>query len=179
MTEPKEGTRKPNGRSSIYLSETDGKWHGWVTMGLKDDGSPDRRHRTGKTETEVTRKVRDLEAKRDAQKVDKPGRAPTVEAWLTTYFDDIAARELAPNTLASYWSAARKWIIPAIGKHRLDRLQPEHLDKVYARMYAADMAPSYVLKVHRIISRALEIAVRREKVNRNVAKLLDASHEYS
>lgn len=37
-------TRKPNGRSSIYLGK-DGLWHGWVTIGIKPDGSPDRRHR--------------------------------------------------------------------------------------------------------------------------------------
>jgi integrase len=34
--------------------------------------------------------------------------------------------------------------------------------------------PSHILKVHRILSRALTLAVRRDKVNRNVAKLLDA-----
>ena len=53
------GGRKPNGRSSIYEG-SDGRWHGWVTMGVKEDGSPDRRHRTGATETEVTNKVRKL-----------------------------------------------------------------------------------------------------------------------
>lgn len=174
MTARTRGTRKPNGRSSIYFSERDGKWHGYVVMGLKDDGSIDRRHREGKSETEVTRKVRALEAKRDAGKTDKPGRAPTVEAWMTTYLDDIAARDLAPNTLQSYWSDTRNWIIPHLGKHRLDRLQPEHLDKLYTRMLAAGKKPSHVLKVHRILSRALEIAVRREKVGRNVAKLIDA-----
>jgi integrase len=174
MTDRTEGKRKPNGRSSIYLSEADGLWHGYVTMGVKDDGSPDRRHRTGKTEAEVTRKVQDLEAKRDANKVDRPGRAPIVEAWMRTYLDDIAARDLEPNTLQSYWSDTRNWIIPYLGKHRLDRLQPEHLDKLYSRMYAEGKAASHVLKVHRILSRALEIAVRREKVGRNVAKLIDA-----
>ncbi|MET8862296.1 site-specific integrase [Nonomuraea sp. NPDC004580] len=165
--------RKPNGRSSIYLSETDGLWHGWVTMGVKDDGSPDRRHRTGKTEAEVTRKVRDLESKRDAGKSDKPGRAPTVEQWMTTYLDDIAARDLAPTTLESYWSDTRNWIIKYLGKHRLDRLLPEHLDKLYTRMLNEGKKPSHVLKVHRILSRALEIAVRRDRVGRNVAKLVD------
>jgi hypothetical protein len=47
------GNRKPNLRSSIYCAP-DGSWHGWVTVGIKDDGSPDRRHRRGKTEAEVT-----------------------------------------------------------------------------------------------------------------------------
>jgi hypothetical protein len=51
------GTRRPNRRSSIYLGN-DGLWHGWVTVGVKADGSADRRHRKGRTEAEVTRKVR-------------------------------------------------------------------------------------------------------------------------
>jgi hypothetical protein len=52
------GTRRPNRRSSIYLGQ-DGLWHGWVTVGVKSDGSPDRRHRKGKTEAEVTRQLVD------------------------------------------------------------------------------------------------------------------------
>lgn len=166
-------SRKPNLRSSIYLG-TDGWWHGRVTMGLKDDGSPDRRHRKARTEAEVTRKVRELEHERDGGKVSKPGRKPTVEQWMTTYLDDIAARKLAPTTLESYWSDTRNWIIKHLGKHRLDRLLPEHLDKLYARMQAEGKAESHALKVHRILSRALEVAVRQEKVGRNVAKLVDA-----
>jgi integrase len=38
--------RKPNGASSIYLG-SDGTWHGRVTVGFKDDGSPDRGHVRG------------------------------------------------------------------------------------------------------------------------------------
>lgn len=58
-------TRRPNQRSSIYLGK-DGFWHGWVTLGIKADGSPDRRHRMGKTEGEVTRKVQELEGQRES-----------------------------------------------------------------------------------------------------------------
>jgi hypothetical protein len=68
--------RKPNKRSSIYLGK-DGWWHGWVTMGLKDDGSVDRRHRKARTEAEVTRKVRELERKRDNAHVPVAGRPVT------------------------------------------------------------------------------------------------------
>ncbi len=57
--------RTPNLRSSIYHSDTDGRWHGWVTMGTKEDGSLDRRHRTGVTQANLTRKVQALERQRD------------------------------------------------------------------------------------------------------------------
>lgn len=167
------GRRVPNGRSSIYLG-ADGRWHGWVTVGVKDDGSPDRRHRTGRTEQEVSRKVRELERLRDAGNAPRAGRAPTLAEWMTVYLDTIAVRTLAPKTWDGYWSLARNWIVPHLGRHRLDRLQPEHLDRLYTAMTDAGKAPSHVLKVHRVISRALEIAVRRGKVGRNVAKLVDA-----
>jgi hypothetical protein len=179
MSRRAKGTRAPNLRSSIYHSEADGLWHGWVTMGTKNDGSPDRRHRTAKTEPEVTRKVRELEAKRDAGKVDKPGRAPTVADWMTTYLDTICERlvssgTMAPRTLDDYRSKTRLWIIPLLGLHRLDRLLPENLDAAYQQMFDAGLSSSTVLKVHRILSRALTIAVRRDKVSRNVATLVDA-----
>jgi integrase len=153
----------------------DGRWHGhgWVTMGVKADGSLDRRHVTGATEAKVTTKVRGLEKDRDAGQVRKAGRVPTVGQWMATYLDTIAAQRLAPKTLDDYWSKANNWIVPHIGRHRLDRLQPEHLDALYAAMLRAGKAPTHVLKVHRIVSRALKIAVRRGKVARNVATLVD------
>lgn len=165
-------TRRPNGRSSVYEG-ADGSWHGYVTMGVKADGSLDRRHVRGATEKAVTQKVRNLEKDRDAGQVRNAGRAPTVAVWMATYLDTIAAQKLAPKTLDDYWSKANNWIIPHLGRHRLDRLQPEHLDALYAAMLRAGKAPTHVLKVHRIISRALKIAVRRGKVARNVATLVD------
>lgn len=173
------GSRVPNLRSSIFLSEADGLWHGFVTMGVKADGSPDRRHRKRKTEAAVTEAVRKLEAQRDAGRPSKPGRAPTLEEWMTEYLGPICELlvrngKLAPRTLDDYRSKNRNWIIPHLGKHRLDMLLPEHLEVAYFAMYEAGLKSSTVLKIHRIIGRALTIAVRRDKVGRNVTKLIEA-----
>ncbi|AOS61145.1 tyrosine-type recombinase/integrase [Actinoalloteichus hymeniacidonis] len=165
-------TRKPNGRSSIYLG-ADKLWHGWVTVGVKQDGSLDRRHVKRKTEKSATQAVQALEKQRDAGKSRKAGRSPTVQDWMTVYLDTIAVQKVAPRTYDDYWSKTRNWIIPLLGQHRLDRLEAEHLDAMYGSMFRAKLAPSHVLKVHRILSRALKIAVRRGKVARNVAELID------
>jgi integrase len=174
-----DGGRVSNLRSSIFLSETDGKWHGYVTMGVKADGSPDRRHREAKTQTAVTEKVRKLEAQRDAGRPDKAGRPPTVEKWMAEYLGPICeilvkSKKMAPRTLDDYRSKSRNWIVPHLGKHRIDRLQPEHLEAAYTAMYDAGLSSSTVLKVHRILGRALTVAMRRDKVGRNVTKLIDA-----
>ncbi|MFD7978822.1 tyrosine-type recombinase/integrase [Streptomyces sp. NPDC059071] len=165
-------TRKPNMQSSIYQG-SDGRWHGRVTMGLKSDGSPDRRHRTGKTQAEVTRKVRALEKLRDEQRAPKAGRVPTVQQWMETYLTTIASLKLKPRSLDDYWSKTRNDIIPGIGQHRLNKLEPEHLETMYAAMLEEGHAPSHVLKVHRILSRALKIAHRRRIIVENVATLVD------
>ncbi|QWB24790.1 MULTISPECIES: tyrosine-type recombinase/integrase [Streptomyces] len=164
--------RKPNMESSIYLG-SDGWWHGRVTMGVKDDGSPDRRHRRAKTETQIKRKVRELEDLRDRGRAPKAGRKPTVAQWMTTYLTDIASLKLKPRSLDDYWSKTRNDIIPGIGQHRIDKLQPEHLERMYRKMLDAGHAESHVLKVHRILSRALKIAHRRRIIVENVATLVD------
>jgi hypothetical protein len=166
------GTRKPNQRSSIFEG-ADGYWHGYVTVGHKPDGRLDRRHLQAITEAEVTKRVRKLEQDRERGETKKAGRAPTVASWMTTYLDTIAPQRVTPKTLDAYWSQATNWIIPNLGRHRLDRLAPEHLDRLYAVMLDAGRAPSMVLKTHRILSRALKIAHRRGHVNRNVALLVD------
>ncbi|MFI1017997.1 tyrosine-type recombinase/integrase [Streptomyces sp. NPDC020965] len=164
--------KKPNLESSVYLG-SDGWWHGRVTMGAKNDGSPDRRHRSARTEREVKRKVRELEKLRDEKRAPKAGRVPTVATWMTTYLTDIASLTLKPRSLDDYWSKTRNDIIPSFGRHRLDKLQPEHLEKAYRTMLDEGHAPSHVLKVHRILSRALKIAHRRRIVAENVATLVD------
>lgn len=166
--------RKPNGRSSIYLGR-DGKWHGWVTMGTRPDGKPDRRHRTGATETEVTAKVRKLEAQRDAGKTSKPGRVPTVAQWMRTYIDEIAPQRVSQSTIdKTYRPKTELWIIPKIGKHRLNRLYPDHLYAFYAALRDEGLAANTIVQIHRILSRALKIAVRQELIGRNPCTLIDA-----
>lgn len=136
--------RKANMESSIYLG-ADGWWHGRVTMGIKEDGSPDRRHRRAGSEPEIRRKVRALEKQRDAGHAPKAGRAATVEQWMTTYLTDIASLKLRPRSLDDYWSKTRNDIVPGIGQHRLDKLAPEHLERMYRRMLDAGRAPSHIL----------------------------------
>src|SRR5215470_4406653 len=166
--------RKPNKRSSIYLG-SDGWWHGWVTIGSKDDGSPDRRHRKARTEAAVTRKVRDLERTRDSGHLPGAGRSFTVGQWMEAWLTTIAPRRVRRSTLeTTYAPKVRNRIIPGLGKHRLDRLTPEHIERFYTRLEAEGLAPATVLQIHRILSRALKVAMQRGYVTRNVATLVDA-----
>lgn len=164
--------RGAQGRSTI-IKRPDGRWHGYVSMGTKGDGKRDRRHVSARTRAEVVAKVRALETKRDAGSAHAASKAMKVEEWFTYWVDTIAPARVRPRTLESYRSMIRLHILPRIGQRRLDQLMPEHLEQMYAELLASGRSPATVLRVHRVLHRALKIAVQRERVARNVATLVD------
>ncbi|MFG2234939.1 tyrosine-type recombinase/integrase [Streptomyces sp. NPDC048723] len=172
MTENKR-TRQPNGRSSIYLGR-DGKWHGRVTVGVRDDGTPDRRHVERKTRAEVTDAVRELEKQREVKAVRKPGKAMTVKAWLTHWIENVAPLTVNDNTMVGYGVAVRRHLIPGLGAHRLDRLTPEHIEIFYTKMQANGSKPATAHQVHRTFRTALNEAVRRGHLGKNPVQLAKA-----
>jgi hypothetical protein len=73
-------------RSTIYVDRR-GYWHGRVTVGVRDNGQPDRRHVGGKTKAEVAERVRALERERDQGTVRKVSEHWTVGRWLSDRAD--------------------------------------------------------------------------------------------
>ena len=117
-------------------------------------------------------KVRAIEAKRDSGMVEQPADPDASAEWLEHWLDNIAPRRVAQRTLESYEQPSAS-TCPGIGRHRLDRLRPEHLDQLYTALLDNGYSPASVLRHHRILSRALTVAVQRGHVPRNVAALVD------
>ena len=154
--------------------DDDGRWHGYVSMGKKENGRRDRRHVSGARRVDVVTKVRTLEKKRDAGVILESGAGSlTVSTWLDHWLTNIAVRRVRPSTLVGYESKVKVHIKPAVGHHQLERLQPEHLEQFYAEKLVAGLSPGTVLLCHRILSRALKVAEQRGRVARNVALLVD------
>ncbi|CAM5258565.1 hypothetical protein SMICM304S_04474 [Streptomyces microflavus] len=119
MAEEKKRTRQPNGASSIYLG-ADGKWHGRVTVGVRADGKPDRRHIERKTRPEVTEAVRELERQRKDGKVRKAGQQWTVKTWLEHWVQNIAKKYVSENSYDGYEVDVRVHLVPGLGAHKLE-----------------------------------------------------------
>ena len=134
---------------------------------MRDDGKIDRRHVKRKKEADVIRAVRELEKLRDRGQVRKPGRPWTVEQWLTHWLDTIAAPSVRYKTLAYYRTAIAKYLVPGIGAHKIDRLEPEHIEKLYNRLRTEGAKPATLQQVHRTLRAALNEARRRERIGRN------------
>ena len=163
---------RPEDDDRIYQG-ADGYWHGWVTVGTRDNGKPDRRHRMGKDPKKVRDAVDELEKQRDAGTVRAAGPAWTVEKWLAHWLENIAKPKVRYKAYKAYASAVNKHLIPGLGGHQLERLQPEHLEKLYAKMIASGLAPATAHQAHRTMRTALGVAYKRGYVGRNVAQLAD------
>ena len=92
------GTRVGNQRSSIFRGN-DGRWYGFVTMGIRANGAPDRRKRGAATRAEVTRKVAALEKLRANQNALPAGQSQRLETWLTDWLKATALR-VRPSSLS-------------------------------------------------------------------------------
>ena len=88
--------------------------------------------------------------------------------------ENIAAPFVRENTISGYRVAVNVHLVPGLGKHRLDRLEPEHLEKLYVRMMKSGSAPATAHQAHRTIRTALNEAVRRGHLARNPAMLAKA-----
>ncbi len=133
--------------------------------------------------------LRELQNQKETGLVPASRQTLTVAEWLTHWLEQIAPARVRPSTLQSYDTYVNGRIIPALGQHRLDRLLPEHIEKFYRdcarttarvdpasgrRIEQKPMQPASILHCHRILSRALKVAVQRERVGRNVCNLVDA-----
>jgi integrase len=103
-----------------------------------------------------------------------PGVRWTVAGWLEHWLENIARPTIRQSSYDAYRIAVQVHLIPGVGEHRLDRLRPEHLERLYRRMIATGARPATAHQVHRTIRTALGEAVRRRQVQENVATLAKA-----
>lgn len=163
--------RRGNGEGSIYQLP-DGRWRGSVFLGYRD-GKPHRKYVTRRTRALVAAEIgRLLEAQRQGQVITTGGM--TVGEWLTTYLEQVAKPQVRPRTYDRYRSDIGGHIVPAIGRHRLDKLRPAHLVALYNTKAAEGLSGASLRHMHAVIRRALNVAVKWQLIAVNPAVLVDA-----
>jgi integrase len=105
----------------------------------------------------------------------------TVSAYLEDWLTTSVAQRCRPRTAESYAHTIRHYIIPAIGRISLAKLEPEHVGQMVAtlskqrrRGSTEPLSPTTVRYVRSVLSTALARALRDGKVLRNAAALTDA-----
>jgi integrase len=166
--------RRQHAEGSLYQRTSDGRWIAVVHMGWKG-GKRQRRVFTGTTpEAAVKRREAFLAVRRDGFTVPK-GRPMYVSEWMIHWLDVIAKREVKPTTWAStYQQKVRQLIVPYFERVPLPDLSEEDIEYWHAQLEerisprtGRPVSAATIGQCHRIMSRALKVAVARKKIARN------------
>jgi integrase len=126
----------------------------------------------------------------------KHGNLPTsnltVEKWLRHWIDDIAPQEIRPKSYSAYKSTVDGWLIPLLGKRKVDSLSADHIRDMFKAIQSTPKAhglrgtpphlvppgtvmvgPDTAIKCHAVLSSALKTAMREGKATRNVCEMVD------
>jgi integrase len=97
----------------------------------------------------------------------------TLETFAERWLANVEPR-VRPKTHHRYAELFRIHIIPVIGRIRLDKLQPLHLERVYEEAFKKGRSAQTVLHIHRLLYTALRQAVAWQLLSRNVAEAVTA-----
>jgi integrase len=148
-------------------------WVARVDFGLVD-GRRQRVTRKAKTKDALKAKLREL----DNTKAE--GRRPlnqtyTTGAWLTHWVDNVLPnKDLADRTLESYREKTAHYLMPALGKIPLARLDTTDVEAMMAAMRRKGLAPRTIAYARAVLRMALAHAELHGRVARNVAGLVPA-----
>jgi integrase len=102
----------------------------------------------------------------------KPGKT-TLAEYLNKWLLDYARPNLSPRGYERYESITRVHLIPSLGNIIMTQLRPDHLQSHYTAKLNSGLSALTVKYLHTVIHKALQTAVKRGLVVRNVADGVD------
>lgn len=159
------------GEGSVF-KDSRGLWNGVIELPSLNG---ERRRKTIRRKNKKDLMVALAAAKHELElRGDLPTANQTVQQWFTYWVEQIAAKEVRPNTLDGYRRAVHNHIIPTIGKVKLDKITATHIRRVHDAVIAKGNNSTTALLVHRVMAASFKIAVREGRIGRNPAALTAA-----
>jgi integrase len=163
--------RRDKGEGSLFYSESQGRWLGFIDAGYDASGKRRRVKVSARTKAEARSKLAAVRKSVDAGVAGD--QRTTVSEWLDQWLCQLPSSVKSVNTVDNI-----KWVVdlhlkPGIGGRRLRDLTPDDVDRLLRAKAAAGMSRSSLVRMHSVLKRALRLAERRGKLSRNVAALVD------
>ena len=154
-----------NGEGNVR-QKSDGRWEASVQLF-------GRRYWVGaKTQAEVRRKLKELQRQHAVGELVPPSRATLgehLQRWLATGEGDWK-----PKTHAGYVALCKNYWEPTLGNVRLQHITPSMVALLYERWRdEREIEGGTLLNVHRVLHRALTVAVRWGLIPRNPTDAVD------
>jgi integrase len=158
--------KRANQEGSVYKRK-DGRWVASIVL---ENGK--RKSVYCKTQQEAIKAVRKANQDKD-QGLLLPGEDQTLGTFLTTWLQDTVKNKVRPRTYERYRELIELHVVPMLGKIQLQKVSPQHLQKLYNQKLEEGYAPQTVKHIHRVLHRALGDAMRWQLIVRNVCDAVD------
>jgi integrase len=159
--------RRGRGEGGIF-QRADGLWCASVSAGYNAHGKRKRRTVYGHSKAEVREKLQALHASAARGVLNDADRL-TVAEYLPRWLDNTVKPKVAPTTYNRYEQHVRLHLVPHLGKVRLSKLTPLHVEQLYGDMAKAGASASEQAKVGTALRMALRQAVRLQLLAYNPA----------
>jgi integrase len=162
--------RRGNGEGSISRRK-DGRWEAKYTAHTAD--GPKRRTLYGKTRKEVADKLaRALADRASGYTFDTENM--TVGEYLDRWLNDSDKGSVRTSTYERHEQIVRLHLNPAIGRVKLSKLTPAHVQGLYRDKLDSGLSPATVQKIHAVLHKALAQALKWNMIPRNATDAVKA-----
>lgn len=159
--------RRANGEGTVY-QRNDGRWVASITL-----GNGKRKSVYCKTQQEAVKAARKVHQEKD-QGLLLLTEDQTFESFLNSWLEDTVRRNVRERTYQRYHELVVLHILPTLGAVKVQKLMPQHLQKLYNQKLEEGYAPQTVKHIHRVLHKALNDALKWSIVARNVADAVRA-----
>ena len=156
--------RHPKGVGSVF-QRSDGRWIAQITL---EDGKQKQFYAKSEKEANVKLRKAQDELERGSLITEKD---QTLRQYLEHWLEQVKRPSLKVGSYIRYRGLLDQHILPALGHLQLQKLKPEHLERLYAKLQKEKgLSPKSIRLVHGILHQALEIAVKRRRIAHNACK---------
>ena len=165
--------RRERGDGSIYYDDDRGHWVGQLDLGASPGGRRRRPKVFGATRHEVKDKLAALR-EADRQGVDLTARSITFSQLAQMWLDRDLDPRVSDATRANYSIVLNGKVAAAIGHRKVSDLRTDDIEKMLLRLQELGRSGRYLRLALNLTRRALDYAMRRDVVLRNVADRVKA-----
>jgi integrase len=162
--------RRGNGEGTITRRK-DGRWEAKYTVYTAE--GPKRRALYGKTRKVAADKLaRALADRTSGHTFDTENM--TVGEYLDRWLNDSDKGSVRTSTYERHEQIVRLHLKPALGRLKLSKLTPAHVQGLYRDKLDSGLSPATVQKIHTVLHKALTQALKWNMIPRNAAEVVKA-----
>ncbi len=169
MAKRKQPKRRANDLGGLYWRDDRKRWEATVTVasevvGHDDEGRPKYRQKrrtvTGATQEEALGRLDALREKIAAEQLGHVPATATLARYLGAWFSEVLpGSDLAQTTSEQYERIARLYIMPTIGKVKLEDIKPPTVRRMLTALTDQGLSPATARQARSVLSAALQQAV--------------------